>query len=344
MTAVATQTGDVAQRPAASWRGAALALTVLALGLGGAVVGHRLVPQVGILGWAICLGTLVGNIGVLPRTGAKQLGLFSRTLLQVGIVLLGFSTSFAAIAALGLPLIGVVAVSMMSTLVFTIWLGARLNLSRARSLLLGTAFATSGGSAIAAMRGTAHADDEDAAAAIAMVILFGTTAVVLLPLLVGPLGLTDTQFGVWAGAGIHDIGQVLIAASPAGAAIAAIAATVKLTRVILLAPVVAAVSLIQRLKSPAVPANTARTPLVPLFVLGFLACVALRSTGIVPEPVLGQITHLQIAALGAAAFGVGCSIKLASVFNKGLAVMVVSALGTLFIGTVTLAGILLVTP
>ena len=43
-------------------------------------------------------------------------------------------------------------------------------------------------------------------------------------------------------------------------------------------------------------------------------------------------------------FGVGCSVKLASVFNKGAAVMVVSALGTLFIGTVTLAGILLVTP
>ena len=82
---------------------------------------------------------------------------------------------------------------------------------------------------------------------------------------------------------------------------------------------------------------------MPLFILGFLACVALRSTGIVPEPVLGQITHLQLGALGAAVFGVGCSIKLTSVFTKGAAVMVVSAVSTLFIGAVTLAGILLVT-
>ena len=82
---------------------------------------------------------------------------------------------------------------------------------------------------------------------------------------------------------------------------------------------------------------------MPLFVLGFLACVALRSTGIVPEFVLGQIPHLQVAALGAASFGVGCSVHLATVFTRGAAVMVVSALGTLFIATVTLAGILLVT-
>ena len=102
--------------------------------------------------------------------------------------------------------------------------------------------------------------------------------------------------------------------------------------------------MIQRLKSPPVPADTARIPLVPLFVLGFLGCVALRSTGIVPPPVLGQIIHLQVAALAAGVFGVGCSIRLASVFNKGAAVMIVSALGTLFIGAVTLAGILLVTP
>ena len=250
MTAVATHPVDVAQRPAPSWRGAAVAVVVLALGLGGSVLGHRLVPQVGILTWGICLGTLVGNIGVLPRTGARHLGLFSKTLLQVGIVLLGFSASFASITALGLPLLAVIAVGVVSTLLFTTWLGTRLGLSPARSLLLGTAFATSGASAIAATRDTARADDEDVAAAAAMVILFGTATVVLLPLLAGPLGLSDLQFGAWAGAGIHDVGQVVLAATPAGAAVAAIAVAVKLTRVVLLAPVVAVLSLIQRARTP----------------------------------------------------------------------------------------------
>ena len=125
-----------------------------------------------------------------------------------------------------------VAVSLVSTLLFTTWLGNRMGLSPARSLLLGTGFAISGASAIAAIEDTARAEDEDIAAATAMVTLFGTAAVVLLPLLAGPLGLSDLQFGAWAGAGIHEVGQVLLAASPAGAAVAAIAVAVKLTRVL----------------------------------------------------------------------------------------------------------------
>jgi uncharacterized integral membrane protein (TIGR00698 family) len=342
MTTLATPTVDV-QRPAPSWRSPVVALAVLALGLGGSVLGHRLVPQLGILTWGICLGTLVGNIGVLPRTGARHLGLFSKTLLQVGIVLLGFSASFASITALGPPLLAVIAVSVVATLLFTTWLGTRLGLSPARSLLLGAAFATSGASAIAATRDTAGADDEDVAAAAAMVILFGTVTVVLLPLLAGPLGLSDLQFGAWAGAGIHDIGQVLLAATPVGAAVAATAVAVKLTRVVLLAPVVAVLSLIQRRRNPAPSLCRARTRLMPLFIPGFLACLAVRSTGIVPEHVLDQITHLQLAALGAAVFGVGCSIKLAAVFTRGAAVMVVSAASTCFIVAVTLAGVLLIT-
>ena len=89
------------------------------------------------------------------------------------------------------------------------------------------------------MEETAGADEEDVTVSIAMVTLFGTIALVLLPLLQGPLGLTDLQFGVWAGASVHEVGQVVAAASPAGAAVVATAVVVKLTRVVMLAPVVA---------------------------------------------------------------------------------------------------------
>jgi hypothetical protein len=67
---------------------------------------------------------------------------------------------------------------------------------------------------------------------------------------------------------------------------------------------------------------------VLVFVLGLLACVSLNSTGIVLEPLLGQITHLQVTALSEALFGVGCRVRLATVFNRGAAVTAVSTLGT----------------
>jgi uncharacterized integral membrane protein (TIGR00698 family) len=334
----------VLNRPSPAWLGTGAALAALTLGLGGAVLGHHLVPQVGILTWAIGLGVLAGNIGALPQIATEQLGLITRKLLRAGIVLLGFSVSIASITALGLPLIAVVAVSLVGSLVFTTWLGRRMGLSPARALLIGTGTSICGASAIAAMEDTARGDEEDVTAAIAMVTLFGTVAVVLLPLLAGPLGLSDMQFGVWAGASVHEVGQVVAAASPAGTAVLATAVVVKLTRVTMLAPVVAVVSIVQRVTSAAAAStDSTRAPLVPLFVLGFLACVALRSTDLVPDAVLGQITHLQVTALGAALFGMGCSVKIASLVRKSGAVMVVSALATLFIGAVTLGGILLVT-
>lgn len=335
-------TTDAPSGPATRWRDAALVVAVPALGLGGAFLGHRLVPAVGVLTWSIALGVVAANVGVLPRRAGASLARVTKKLLRVGIVLLGFSVSFASIAALGLPLLAVVAVSLVGTLVVTTWVGRRLGLSPSRSLLIGTGTAICGASAIAAMEDTAGADEEDVTVAIAMVTLFGTVALVLLPLLQGPLGLGDQQFGVWAGASVHEVGQVVAAASPAGAAVVATAVVVKLTRVVMLAPVVAAVSVVQRMRSSAGSRQGARAPLVPLFVLGFLACVVLRSTGLVPDAALGWITHVQVAALGAALFGMGCSVKVAKLAKGSGAALATSTLGTLFIGGITLAGILLV--
>jgi hypothetical protein len=63
---------------------------------------------------------------------------------------------------------------------------------------------------------TAVADEEDVAVGVAMVTLFGTVAMVLLPLLWHPFGLSDAQFGVWAGASIQEVGQVVAAAGAGG--------------------------------------------------------------------------------------------------------------------------------
>lgn len=323
-------------------RESAIVSVVLALGLGAAMLAHQLVPAVGVLTWAIGLGVVAANARLLPRQGVAPLARVTKRLLRAGIVLLGFSVSFGAITALGLPVIAVVVASLVATLSVTTWLGRRLGLSPARSLLIGTGTAICGASAIAAMEDTAGADEEDVTVAIAMVTLFGTLLLVLLPLVHGALGLSDQQLGVWAGASVHEVGQVVAAASPAGAAAVATAVVVKLTRVVMLAPVVAAVSVVKRIRSSAPAGEAGRTPIVPLFVLGFLACVGLRSTGLVPATALAWITQLQVLALGAALFGMGCSVKLASLVRRSGRVMAVSAAGALFISGITLAGILLV--
>jgi uncharacterized integral membrane protein (TIGR00698 family) len=332
--------GDVAARH--RWTQVLPGIHLLTAGLGAALLGHRLVDQVGILTWAVGLGVVAANVGLVPASARVGLGAATKRLLRVGIVLLGFSVSFAAVGALGLPLLGVIAGSLVATLLFTTWLGRRVGLSPSRALLLGTGTAICGASAIAAMEDTAEADEEDVTVSIAMVTLFGSLALVLLPLLQAPLGLSDLQFGIWTGASVHEVGQVVAAASPAGAAVVATAIVVKLTRVLMLAPVVATVSAVRRLRRPTA-AGSRRPPLVPLFVVGFIACAAARTTGAVPAEALGWITHLQVAALGAALFGMGASVRIASLVKRSGPVMLTSAAGSLFIGLATLGGILLVT-
>ncbi|RZU54539.1 putative integral membrane protein (TIGR00698 family) [Krasilnikovia cinnamomea] len=316
-------------------------LVAAAAGLGGALLLSHLVPAVGILTWAVALGVAAANLRVLPGRCRVALGHLTKRLLRAGVMLLGFSVSIGAILALGAPVIAIVAGTLLSTLLFTIWLGTRMKLGGARSLLIGTGVAICGASAIAAMEDTADADDEDVTAAIAMITLFGTLALVAYPLLRGPLGLGDIQYGVWTGVGVHEVGQVVAAASPAGAAVVTIAVIVKLTRVLLLAPVVAGVSVVKRLRSPLTGTGVKRPPLVPLFVVGFLACAAVRSTGVVPPVALDWIRILQITALGAALFGMGASVHLTSLVRRSPGAIALGAVSTIFVTGVALGATLL---
>jgi uncharacterized membrane protein YadS len=111
--------------------------------------------------------------------------------------------------------------------------------------------------------------------------------------------------------------------------------------VLLLAPLVATVSVRRRAASTHRSEDTKRPPIVPLFVLGFVACVALRSTGLVPAGMLDVISHVQVAALGAALFGMGAGVRLASLVRRSGPVLAVAAASTLFVAGVSLGGVVL---
>jgi uncharacterized integral membrane protein (TIGR00698 family) len=318
-------------------------LVVTSVGVAASLAAHWLVGAVGPLTWAVLLGALAANTGLLPDAARPGLRVATRRLLRIGVVLLGFSLPVLSIAALGFPVIALVVVTLFSTLLATTWFGRRVGLTRPTALLIGTGFAICGASAIAAMEENAEADEDDVAVAVAMVTICGTVAMLVLPLLHGPLGLSTTQYGAWAGASVHEVGQVVAAASPAGAAAVSVAVVVKLTRVLLLAPVVAGVSVLRRRRSrESVEQTSAKLPpLVPLFVLGFLVCVGVRSTGLVPETALTVIEQLQNIALSAALFGMGTGVHVASLARSSGRALGVAALSTLLVAGVALTGVLL---
>ncbi len=285
--------------------------------------------MIGVLTAAVGLGIVLGNVRPLGDTHGHVPRLTKR-LLRTGVALLGFSLSLGTLSQLGTSLVLLVAATVAVTLIGTTWLGLRLGLSPSMSLLLGTGFSICGASAIAAVEEHADASEDEVAVAIGMVTLFGTIVMVSLPLLQHALGMGDAAFGVWAGASVHEVGQVVGAASGAGATALALAVTVKLTRVLMLAPAVVAISVYQRLRRG--PSDRATLPpLLPMFVIAFIAFMALRSTGWVPTQWHSGVAFAQQATLAAAMFGMGLSVRVRSLLTGGRAGIAVAAGATALI-------------
>lgn len=330
-----------AERARAPVPGLAVAGLAVLIGLGVAT----LLPSVSPLTVAIVLGVLVGNVGLPLAPLRPGLAMAARRLLRIGIVLLGLRLAVPDVLRLGLPMLAVIVATVVLTFVGTQWLGRRLGLTRGTSLLMATGFSICGASAIAAMDGVTENEESEVVTAVTMVTLFGSLAIVVLPALQGPLGLDDHRFGLWVGASVHDVAQTVAAASVAGPAALAAAVVVKLTRVVLLAPLVAGTSLLVRRRArSAGPARDRRTrpPVLPLFVAGFIAAVALRSTGWLPRPALDVARTLETVLLGAALFALGTQVRLRTLLGSGGRAVLVGSLSWVLIAAVAYGGVLLV--
>ena len=305
-------------------------LAVAAAGLALAFAAHLLLPAVPILTLCVLFGLVIGQIPVLQPAldGSLKpgLGLASRRLLRIGVVLLGLKLSLGDVIDLGGPTLIAVLVVVVLTFFGTLGMGRLARLPGDQPLLLAAGFSICGVSAIGAMAAVTRSKPAEIAIPAALVTLCGSLAIAVLPLLHAPLGLSDLQFGAWAGASVHDVGQVVAVAQTAGASALALAIAVKLTRVVLLAPLVAGVGLYRRSREPR-PGDagvaSARPPVVPLFVVGFLAAIAVRTLLPVPEAVLEAADAVQTVLFGLALVALGSSIRvLTLVRTSGRAVLV----------------------
>ncbi len=333
----------------------------LALAAGGVAVAwtaHRLLPAVPMLTIAVVLGVVAAHVrGVRAlvrgrcRPGLSYAG---KRLMRLGIVLLGLKLSLDDVLGLGWATVGMVFAVVGATFFGTLWLGRKLGLRGDQPLLIATGYSICGASAIGAVSEASDSDERDVATSVALVTLCGTLAIAVLPLLQHPLGLSDAEFGRWAGASVHDVGQVVATAQTAGSAALGDAVLVKLMRVAMLAPLVGAVALSVQARarsrtSAATDSTTTTTtqsasrrpPLVPLFVAGFLAMVALRSTGVLPGAAIDVAGRVQELLLAAALFGLGSAVHLPTLARTGGRVAALGLCSWVVIGGVSYVGVLL---
>ena len=284
---------------------------------------HNMVPVLPSMTLAVAFGLLAANVpglsGWTAGPGRPGLDFAGKHLMRAGIVVLGLKVSLVDVLGLGWAALLLITGVVLAAFAGTYGISRLFRLPPPVALLIATGFSICGASAIGAMAAARRIRQHDTVLPVALVTLCGTLAIGVLPLLIRPLGLSPAVFGAWAGASVHDVGQVVATAQTAGASALAVAVVVKLTRVILLAPMVAAAGLHHRSSAGAgAGAGPNRPPVVPLFVLGFVALAALRTTGWLSPGILDAAAVLQDVLLGMALFGLGSAVRVGELLHTGV--------------------------
>lgn len=312
--------------------GPALGL-LLAFGVAGiAVLACALVPvTLSPLLVGIVAGAVLANLGWVPEVTRPGLAVAGRRVLRIGIVLLGLQLAVGDVLGLGWTVVLGAVVIVAGGITATVVAGRALGVRPSQALLIGCGFSICGAAAVAAADGVvADREEEETATAIALVVLFGTGMIALVPALSHVTGLGQHAAGVLAGGSIHEVGQVVAAGGLLGEQALTTAVLVKLTRVLMLAPVLVVLAAVQR-RTAAGPARRdgqGRPPFMPLFVAGFLALVALRSTGVVPAEVVAGAQLLETVTLTAAMFALGASVHLGTLRRTGGGPLLLAAVST----------------
>lgn len=281
------------------------------------VIGHLYIEELVL---AILVGTVIRTAWTPGPDWKAGIDFCARFPLEIAIALLGATVSFATLATVGWPLIAGIAAIVVTALIASYAICRALGLSRKLAILVSCGNSICGNSAIAAVAPVIGASGRDIASSIAFTAFLGVVVVLLLPLLVPLLHLSQSQYGVVAGLTVYAVPQVLAATLPIGALSNQIGTLVKLVRVLMLGPLVIVLSVFagrmpaEGGETPA-PAVARRTlPLhqfVPWFIVAFVVLAMLRSADALPAGTIAPITTASkwLTAVSMAALGLGVDLK-----------------------------------
>lgn len=308
------------------WRDKLNGVLFVAL-MAGAVVQLADIPAIKQLGFSplvvgIVCGMLYGNFlrGTMPADWGVGVNFTARRLLRIAVAFYGLNISIQQIMAVGLPGLAVSVAVVVGTLVIGTVVGQRLlGLDRDTAMLTSAGSAICGAAAVLAFEPTLRAAPHKSAVAVATVVLFGTLSMFLYPVAyhAGWLDFDTQALGIYIGGTIHEVAQVVGAASNIDPATTEVATIVKMTRVALLVPVLLVLGMWLRSRSSGESAQGGGRLPVPWFAVGFLALAIVNSLNILPAELITAIRRLDVFVLTMAMTALGIETRFAQIRKAG---------------------------
>lgn len=273
---------------------------------------------------------------------ARGIYFASRNILRIGVALLGLRITTSEVMDLGWSVVGLIIASVVATILVGALIGRAFGLKGDQSVLSSGAVAICGASAALAISSVlpTHKDHErNTIMTVAGVTALSTVAMVVYPVFVTYLQYDNATAGVFLGATIHDVAQVVGAGYIISDQTGEISTLVKLIRVACLVPVVITISLIthrSRAESPE------RRPLLPWFLIAFVILVLVNSMGWAPSAAKSVLTPVSSWCLLTAVAALGVKTSLKSLADVGPAPVGVMVLQTLLLAAFVIGGLTLI--
>ena len=282
---------------------------------------------------ALLIGLVIGNIFGYPDRLKPGLDFTKRYLLRFAVVLVGFRITWRLLLDLGAAPLAIAVVQLLVTLAVVLWIARKLlKLDHELSLLLAAGTAVCGASAILAVASVTRARPQQAAIAVTLITVFGTISLLGYPwaFLAGYLpALDDELFGVFAGASIYEVPQVIGAAFAVSDHALHTATLVKLTKVLMLVPVLLGLVYLRRRELGGTNGCSTRTTVpFPWFVMGFVAVMLFNSTVTLSGPIKATIQEIDLFLFLMVMIALGLDTRLARLKEEGGALRLL-ALGSI---------------
>jgi uncharacterized integral membrane protein (TIGR00698 family) len=285
--------------------------------------------------YALLIGMALNPIASEGRA-KPGVDLAARRILRIGVALLGARITFAQVAALGWSNGALVVLVVLVTIGFGAVAARAFGQSKRLGLLTGGATAICGASAAIAIASVLPRDDKserELVFTVAGVTAMSTIAMILYPPLATVIGLDAHAAGVFIGATIHDVAQVVGAGYSISAEVGDYAVLTKMLRVAMLLPVVMAFAMaMHRKRGPEAKGD----PLMPPFLLGFVALVVAGSFGLLPQIVVQMCNEAARACLVVAIAAVGLKTSLLEMKKVGARAFALLAAEAVFLAAIVI--------
>lgn len=270
----------------------------------------------------------------------------ARTLLRLGVALLGARITITQVTQLGAESAGLIVCAVVFTILLGTGLARLLRRPADQGLLSGAAVGICGASAALAVASVLPATKENERFTLMTVVgvtLLSTVAMVLYPFGLRLLDLTPEQSGIFLGGTIHDVAQVVAAGMLLGQDTGDTATVVKLFRVMLLMPAVLCISLVVRSRQAQLVVSGKqknKVALVPGFLVAFAVLVALTSAGAINQATTDAASAASRWLLVIAIAAAGVKTSFQDLAKLGWQPVLMLVVETIFIAVFVLGGIL----